>query len=141
MVAFIIFWAALFCVILFLLGTVFKGLASLFTGFISSGTTVVGLAILVGLGEAALFAIYAIANGIRTSGIGEVIGMIVLLVIELAIMGALIGGLGSLILSIIIPVLGLVFGFISNVLEEAAVNCEKAYVHFLMVIIKRLNKC
>ncbi len=141
MVAFVIFWAALFCVIFFLLGTLFKGLASLFTGFITSAIYVISFAILAGLGVAALFAIYAIANGIRTSGIGEVIGTIVILVIVIGIIGGLLGELGAALLELATAVVEIVITVVSVVLEGAAEICEKAYAHFLMAIIKRLDKC
>ncbi len=141
MVAFVIFWAALFCVIFFLLGTLFKGLASLFTGFITSAINVISFAILAGLGVAALFALYAIASGIRTSGLGAVIGTIVMLVIVLGIIGGLVGGLGAALLELAAVVVEFVITAVSVVLEGAAGICEKAYAHFLLVIIKRLDKC
>ena len=141
MVAFIIFWAALFCILFFLLGTVFKGLASLFDGLISSAIYVISTAIMVGLGEIALFAVYAIASGVRTSGIGAVLGMMAILFIELALTAALLGGLGSLLLGIILSVLEAVIDIISGALEGAASACEKAYAYFLFVIMQRLDKC
>lgn len=141
MVTFVIFWAALFCVIFFLLGTLFKGLASLFTGFINSVMEVIAIAILAGLGIVVLFALYAIASGIRTAGLGEVIETIVILVIVLGIIGGLLGGLGAALLELATAVVGFVITVVSVVLEGAAAFCEKAYAHFLLVIIKRVDKC
>ena len=141
MVAFVIFWASLFCVIFFLLGTLFKGLASLFTGFVTSVMNVIRIAILAGLGIVALFALYLIASGIRTSGLGDVIGTIVIFVIVLGIIGGLLGGLGADLLDLATAVVEFVIAIVSGVLEGAAGICERAYVHFLMAIIKRLDKC
>ncbi len=141
MVAFIVFWCALFCVIFFLLGTVFKGLSSLFTGAITSSVSVIAIAVLTALGVIALYAIYGIASGIRISGFGHVLGMLVMLVIEIGIIVALVGGVGAWVFEIVVAVLEFVIDLISTVLEAAAAFCEKAYVHFLMAIIKRLDKC
>ena len=137
MVTLVIFWAALFCVIFFLLGTLFKGLASLFTGFIYSVMDIISIAILAGLGIVVLFNLYAIAQGIRTSGLGKVIVYIVILVIELGIIGGLLGRLGAILLELA----EFIITIVSAVFEGAAAFCEKAYAHFLLVIIKRVDKC
>ena len=137
MVTLVIFWAALFCVIFFLLGTLFKGLASLFTGFIYSVMDIISIAILAGLGIVVLFTLYAIAQGIRTSGLGKVIGSMVILVIEFGIIGGLLGRLGAILLELA----EFIITIVSAVFEGAAAFCEKAYAHFLLVIIKRVDKC
>lgn len=141
MVAIAIFWAAVMAILFFLIGIVFKGLASVFNALLSSiGTTVVigGCGLLAFL---ALYAIYGIVDGIITGGIWDTLGMIVLLVIEIGIVVALLGGLGSVIIGVIITVATFVLEIVSGILEGAAALSEKAYSHFLLVIVKRLEKC
>lgn len=141
MVTFVIFWAALFCVIFFLLGTFFKVLASLFSGFISSVLPLISMVFLTGCGIVALIAMYLIALGIRDSGLGEVIVAIVIFFIVICIIVGLAGELGVTLINLATLVAEGAIKVISNVLEGAAGICEAACLHFLLIIKNRLDKC
>lgn len=145
MAAFIIFWAALLCVVFFLLGVLFKGLASLFQGILMSVTGTLAITLLVGFGELIVFGILFMAVGIRDWGVANMILTIVvdtvLISIIVVIVLILIGGPGAVLLSITLLALEYVIGLVSMVLGGAAVACEKAYVFFLSIIIKQLDKC
>ncbi len=141
MVAIAIFWAALFCIIFFLLGAICKGLAAVFNALISSIVAILGIAFLVLLGVIGLYTIYSIVDGIITGRIGEVFGLIVLFVIGIGLLVLLFGWLGNIMLSIALKICELILSAISFVLERGAAICEKAYAHFLLVIVNRLEKC
>lgn len=141
MAAFVIFWSAMFAVLFFVLGIIFKGLASAFNALLSSCGGIIAMGGLAALVAIALSLLYAIVDGIVTRGVGEVIGMIVLLMIEIGIFGALVGGLGSLLLSIVTIVAEYLLHATSYVLEGAAAICEKGYAKSLLAIMKRIDKC
>ena len=141
MITFVVFWAALMCVLFFLIGAVFKGLASVFRGLLESAQLVIAIGILAGLAAGALVLIAAIIEGIVTQGLGEVIGTIILALIILGIFGSLVGGLGSLLLELAVMIAGILLTAIEFVLEGGSALCEKAYEHFLRVIDKRLDGC
>lgn len=141
MVAVVIFWAALMAIIFFLLGNIFKALASAFNALISSLGFILAVGGLALLGIIALYLIYGITDGIVTSGVGEVIGEIFLLIIELGILGAIFGGLGAAILELLVTIVGAILMFISGILEWAADLFERGYAKFLKVIINNLEKC
>lgn len=141
MVTFVIFWAALLAIIFFVLGIVFKGLASAFNALMSSVGAIIGFAALALLIGGALYSLYAIVDGIITKGLGEVIGMIFLFLFELGLVGALVGPLGSLLINAATVIVQLFLVATSFVLEGAAAICQKGYDKFLTVIFKRLDKC
>ena len=141
MVTFVIFWAALFCIIFFLLETFFKTLASFFSGFIYSAAYIIAIAILTGLGVIALLLIYFIANAISTDSLGETIGILIAWGVFIGIIVGLIGGLGSALIGLIVRIVEVIICVVSTVFEGGANICEKAYVHFLLAIVKRLDKC
>ncbi len=141
MVSFVVFWAALMCVLFFLIGALFKGLASIFNGLLDSVQLVLGIGILAGLAAGALVLIAGIVEGIVTQGLGEVIGTIILALVVLGLIGGLVGGLGAALLELALMVAGIVLTAIQFVLEGGSALCEKAYAHFLLVIYKRLDRC
>lgn len=141
MVAFVIFWSSTFAILFFVLGIIFKGLASALNALLSSiggALAIGGSASLVGM---AFYLLYGIIDGIIKEGLWSVLGMIVLLVIEIGIIGAIVGGLGALILEIVVPIAVFILSIISAVLEGAAGICESAYEKFLTAITKRLDQC
>ncbi len=141
MVAFVIFWAAAFAVLCFVLGICFKALSSVLNALLSSLEGILAIGGLTVIAMIVLFLLYAIVDGILTEGLGSVLLMILLLLVEIGIVGAILGGLGSLILSLAVMIVSFLFGTVSFVLEGAAAVCEKGYVRSLTVIGKRLDKC
>ena len=139
--AFIIFWAAVFAIIFFLVGVVCKGLASVFNGAVETITFVGAISLLGGLAAVALYLIYAIVNGIITEGFMSVLGTIFMFFLYIGIISLLIGWLGTIIVEIVAYVVTLVMGIVSGILEFAADACERAYGYFLNAIIKQLEKC
>lgn len=141
MVAFVIFWSATFAIIFFILGIIFKALASAFNALLASIGGVLAIGGLAGLAGIALYLLYAIIDGIIKEGFWSVVGTIVMFFIVLGIFGAIIGGLGAVLLEIIVSVAVFVLEIISGILEWLAMTCEKGYAKFLTAIIKRLDKC
>lgn len=141
MVAFVIFWAAVLAVLFFILGIIFKGLASALNSLLSSIGDILVIGGLATLAVTALYLLYAIIDGIITQGIREVLGMILLFVLGIGIVGALLGGLGSVLLSIIVVITEYILLVSSFVLERAAAICEEGYNKFLTVIQNCLDKC
>lgn len=137
---FIIFWAAIFAIIFFLIGVVCKGLASVFNGAVKTITFVGAIGLLGGLAAVALCLIYAIVHGIITEGFMSVLELIIMFLFEIGIIILVIGWLGPIIVEVIAFVVMLVVGFVSDVLEFAADACERAYGYFLNAIIKQLEK-
>lgn len=135
----IIFWAAFFAIVFFLLGAVFKTLAAMFNGAMDTLAFVLSVAFLSIVAIIVLFMIYAIAHG--DLNIGELIGMIISLMIMLGIVGAILGGLGELILAVVFFIAQMILLITSFVLESAAGICESAYVFFLNIIVNRFEKC
>lgn len=147
MVAFVIFWAAVFALLFFLLGVIFKGLASVFNyalqASVESMIPIIGLFCVPILLAIALGILYAIVVGIITEGFWSVIGLLILLSIIIGIVVALFGWLGSLLwvcLELIAVCVLYVIGFVSSGLEWLAVRCEWGYVKLLNVIIKRIDR-
>lgn len=141
MVTIVVFWAAVMCVLFFLLGTIFKGISSAFTGFMESGGFILAIGFLGGLAALVLYLIYAIVHGIITEGLGSVFGTIIIALIVFGLIGGIIGGLGSIVLSIALTVAEYILIAMAFMLDGATSICEKAYNHFLLVIYKRLDRC
>lgn len=147
MTTFVIFWAAVFALIFFLLGVIFKALASVFNYAIPA--SVVGMIPIIGMFLApvllliAIGILYAIVVGIITEGFWSVVGLIILLIILIGIVVALFGWLGAL-LWLCLELIALcalhIIEFVSFGLEWLADKCESGYVTFLNVIIKRVNQ-
>lgn len=140
MVAFVIFWAAFFALVFFVLGIIFKALASAFNALLSS-IKVLSLGALAAIIVIALFLLYVIVEGIVRGALLSVIGAIVMFLVVLGVLGAILGGLGAALLELIITVSLLILDIVSGVLEWLADGCERGYIKFLRVIINRLDKC
>lgn len=148
MVAFVIFWAAVFALLFFLLGVIFKALASVFNyalqASVASMIPIIGMFFVPIILAIALGILYAIVVGIMTEGFWSVIGLLILLIILIGITVALFGWLGSLLwvfLELIAVCVLYIIGIVSFVLEWLADRCEWGYVKFLNVIIKRIDRC
>ena len=147
MVAFVIFWAAVFALLFFLLGVIFKALASVFNyalqASVESMIPIIGMFCAPILLAIALGILYAIVVGIITEGFWSVIGLLMLLIFIIGIVVALFGWLGSLLwvcLELIAVCVLYIIGFVSFGLEWLADRCEWGYVKFLNVIIKRIDR-
>lgn len=141
MVAFVIFWAAFLCLTFFLLGVIFKGLASAFSALLSSLASILVIVFYAGAGALVLSLIYDIVDGIITRGLSDVIGTIITFVIVIALIVGLLGGLGAALLGLVAAIGISILEVVFSVLEGAATSCEKVYCHFLLVITNRLEKC
>ncbi len=140
MVALVIFWAAVFAVLFFVLGVVFKALASVFNALMAS-TGVFAIGVLAAMAVIALYLLYAIADGIIKEGFWAVFGWVLLFLVVIGIGGAILGGLGAVLLELIIVVAEAVLLVVSGALEWLADKCERGYIKFLKVIINRLGRC
>lgn len=148
MVAFVIFWAAVFALLFFLLGVIFKALASVFNyalqASVASMIPIIGMFFVPIILVIALGILYAIVVGIITEGFWSVIGPLIILLIMIAILVALFGWLGSLLLvllELIASYFLYIIGLVSFGLEWLADRCERGYIKFLHVIIKRIDRC
>ncbi len=140
MVALVIFWAAVFAVLFFVLGVVFKALASVFNALMAS-TGVFAIGALAAMAVIALYLLYAIADGIIREGFWAVFGWVLMFLVIIGIVGAIFGGLGAVLLELIIVVAEAVLLVVSGALEWLADKCERGYIKFLKVIINRLDRC
>lgn len=141
MVALVIFWSSFFCLIFFLLGGIFKGLASAFNALLSSIGLVLTIAFFSGAVAFVLWLLYDIIDGIITSGFLAVLGTIIIFVIVVGLIIGLVGSFGVVLLELAAVIGIYILTAVSFVLEGAASLCEKAYGHFLFVITNRLEKC
>ena len=141
MVAFVIFWSAMFAIIFFMAGTCFKALASAFNALISSLGAVLAFAGLAFLAAIALCLIYEMIEAIAGGSLGQILGTILLIGVEAAILFAIFGGIGAMILEIVVMVVTYALTAVSFVLEKAAFICEKGYAKSLTAIIRRLDRC
>ncbi len=141
MVAFVIFWAAVFAIVFFLLGNVFKALASGFSALISSLALLLSIGFLTLAAIIVLYLLYSITDGILTSGIGEIAGTIFVAIVVIGILGGLFGGLGVALLELVLDVAILALDIIDSVLNWAADLFERGYIKSLKTIINQLEKC
>lgn len=134
-----IFGAAVLALLFFLLGVIFKGLASVINGALESIAIVGGIGLAGGALLFVLYFVYFIANGIATKGLMSVITDIVMLIICLGLFIGLVGWIGEFAITIVYAALAIILGAISTSIEFLAEKCEKIYVHFLNVIIKQTD--
>ncbi len=140
MSVFVIFWAAAMCIVFFLLGVICKGCAALFRGLLNSlGKTTV-ISILLGLCLVGLFLIYAVANEIAINGFGSAVGGLIGLIAAGAISIGIIVWFGEIIIGFFIIIGEAMITVVSTILEKASNYCERIYIHFLQIIIKRIEK-
>lgn len=140
---FIIFWASLFAVVFFLLGAIFKSIASLTKALVVASAYIVLITLGVGVTIVILYALYIIVYGIANGLIGEVIEVFVLMIVVGGFVGALFYGAGVLALQLLRGIIATVEGvlqWISNVMEFWAAKCEQAYEFFLHIITKQIKK-
>lgn len=135
----IIFWAALFAILFFLLGAACKTLASMFNGAIEALAFVLSVIFLAIMAIIVLSMVYAIAHG--DLSLSELVGMILSLIIMIGMLCAILGGLGELIVAVIFFIAQMILVVISFILENSAAICESAYVFFLNIIVNRFEKC
>ena len=141
MTAFVLFWSALFCAIFFILGTVFRGVASLFTGLLTSVAKIrIALVVIVGL--VVLDFIYLFVHDIiyYSSDIWEIIFAVVVIGVLAFFVGPWLPIVGEIIAGIA-GVVGFIISGVYIVFKKTADICDKAFAHFLMTIVKRLDKC
>lgn len=141
MVAFVIFWSAAFAITFYVLGIIFKGLASAFNALLMAIGRLISIGGITALAGVAVYLIYAITHGILKEGAGAVISEIIMFVVVFGIIISVIGGLGDLIMGIAIMILGAVIDVVSTVLEWTSVFFERIYEKCLKAIIGRLDKC
>ena len=137
---FIIFIAAVFTVLFFVLGVIFKGLASMFNGVVNSVSFIAAIGFLGGLTAGGLYLVYTIVNGIMTDGIMSVIGNILMFFLYVVIIFMFVGWLGQIALMVIAAVISVAMGLVSDILDFAAMACECAYAYFLKAIVNQLEK-
>ena len=148
MVTFAIFWSALFAIIFFALGTVFKVLAAAFSALLAAlekGLYVVGIPALVIVG---LILVYMgggdYIKGVFWDNFWVVIGVIIVMVLLNLFLTGFIGESLLVFLGIFyIAGVGIAFllEHISMAFEGLSHLCEKAYGHFLKAITSRLDRC
>lgn len=141
MVTFAIFWLAIFAIIFFVLGVIFKALASALYALLDSMSKILAVGGLAGLTGVALYLLYAIIDGIIKDGFWSVVGMIVIFLIVLGSFGAIMEGFGALLLKMVVEAALFALDIISRILEWLAMTCEKKYAKFLTAIINQLDKC
>lgn len=139
MVAFVLFWSALFCAVFFLLGMIFRCIASVLDSLLASGLEIIGVTILVCLCEAALYGAYSFEKAVHTSGIWHVLGTIILTIFLILIIVGIVVSLGGIIIEIAAAVSAMVIGLVLIAFETAADKCESIYSHFLSRIVKQLG--
>ncbi len=139
--AFVIFWAAVLAIICFLLGNIFKALASGFSALLSSLVLYLSIGFLTVASIAILSLIYGITDGIITGGLGNAIGSIVFFIVVIGFLFAIFGGLGLILLELIMFVVNTLLTFIDMVLTWAADLFERGYKKSLRSIKNQLEKC
>ncbi len=141
MVAFVMFWAALFAMCFFVAGTLFKALASALHALLNFAVSMVAYIVFLVLLALVSAALYEIVNAILDGSISALLPSIVLTLVGGAILVGLFGGLGTLILGVIAGIIELVSQVVSTVLEGMAAICEKGYAKALNMIVKRIERC
>lgn len=141
MVAFVMFWAALFAMSFFVVGTLFKALASAFQALLNFAFTMVAYVIFFCVVVLGASAFYEIVDGIVTGNLKTAITNILFVVVLCVILFGLLGWLGAVILELAMVAIDVASRFVSFVLEGIASVCEKGYAKSLNMIVKRIEKC
>ena len=140
MVALVLFWAAMFCILFFSLGTIVKILLSVLQGMFETIRTIGSLLILAVMGMIGFSVLYEIAYGIRTQGVAEMIFNIVIYVVVVGTVLAIICHFGAMLFGLAVSILELIYEALFLGLLKIQLVFDKAYVHFLQVIINRLER-
>jgi hypothetical protein len=148
MVTFAIFWSALFAIIFFALGTVFKVLAAALSALLAAlekGLYVVGIPALVIVG---LILVYMgggdYIKGVFWDNFWVVIGVIIVMVLLNLFLTGFIGESLLVFLGIFYIAgvgIALLLEHISMAFQGLSHLCEKGYGHFLKAITSRLDRC
>lgn len=141
MVAFVMFWAALFAMCFFIAGTLFKALASAIQVLLNFAVRLMLFVILFMVAVLGVSAVYEIIAGFTKGSVGSAILHMVIIIVLAVIVIGIVGGLGAAVLGIIISVSEKVSHIVSFVLEGLAAICEKGYAKSLNSILKRIEKC
>lgn len=145
--AFIIFWAATFAILFFIIGIFFKILASAFYAILNSIVSILKISGFILLAIVTLFLLYGIVEETVNSSLGRALALFGILVIEVVVGTVFILGISSFVLTFILMFLECIVGIIifilksiSQILDWISDACEKIYKKLLMVIVSRLDK-
>lgn len=145
--AFIIFWAATFAILFFIIGIFFKILASAFYAILNSIVSILKISGVTLLSIVTLFLLYGIVEETVNSSLGRALALFGILVIEVVVGTVFILRISSFVLTFILMFLECIVGIIifilksiSQILDWISDACEKIYKKLLMVIVSRLDK-
>ena len=145
--AFIIFWAATFAILFFIIGIFFKILASAFYAILNSIVSILKISGFILLAIVTLFLLYGIVEETVNSSFGRALALFGILVIEVVVGTVFILRISSFVLTFILMFLECIVGIIifilksiSQILDWISDACEKIYKKLLMVIVSRLDK-
>lgn len=141
MVTFVIFWAALFALLFFIVGTFCKMLSSALNALLNAAGVVLAIAGLTAMAVIAASLLCSAIDAIVGGGIGQLIWTIFLGALEVVIFYALFGGLGSLILAAVVKVATWILNIVSGILNKVTEICERGYVKCLTAIVRRTDRC
>lgn len=145
--AFIIFWAATFAILFFIIGIFFKILASAFYAILNSIVSILKISGVALLSIVTLFLLYGIVEETVNSSLGRALALFGILVIEVVVGTVFILGISSFVLTFILMFLECIVGIIifilksiSQILDWISDACEKIYKKLLTIIVSRLDK-
>ena len=141
MVTLIIFWSAVFAVLLFLIGVACKAVLAVIEGGIKAATYALGLGI---LGIAAVIFLYLVIGAVNSFLSGtfwSAVGEIVLAFLLISLILGIVGGLGAALVELLVTIIELVFSVVSFILVFINDISDKGYVYFVKVIIRQIEKC
>lgn len=138
MVTVVVFWSSVMAVIFFLTGMVCKTLLALIEGGIKAviytlKAALVGAALII-----SLYLIMGAVNNFLAGTLWSAVGNAVLAAFLIFFIVGILGSLGAVIAGFIISLLEILISVVSFLLMGMNSFCEKAYVYFLNVIIKRI---
>jgi hypothetical protein len=133
----IVFWASVFAILCFAMGTFFKVLTSAVEALLSS----LGLIILVLIGYGVVnLIIGSVYETVSEGSWGKLVLNCFLFFVVIGVVGALLGGIGSVLVELVAIFVGFVVEILSTLLDWIADLFEKGYTKSLSVIIDRTNK-
>lgn len=137
MVAFVIFWVALFAVICYILGTIFKALASMFNAFFTSFEKLIQWLVSAGLMIVILWFIWYTIDSFFNGGLLHVLYFLFCF----SIVGGIAFTVGSIALTITGYVMIIVMMFCFAATSYIAQIFETGYVKSLKIIMNNVEKC
>ena len=141
MVTITIFFAAIFTLLFFILGIVFKGLASAFDSLLESIDELIKYGKWILSVYAAMSVSVIVIDRIIKDGMSSVLAQGVEIAVSLFFIWLLLGSTGGFLEEIIESILYIISDYTSFALEFIADKCEIAYAKFLGIIVKNLDKC